>query len=51
MKQINYAIFVGMVVLIVACKSSVTVTHEICEGLFIVTQSDTNKFKQHHCMK
>lgn len=51
MKKIKYAIFAGMVVLIAACKSPVTVTHEVCEGLFVVTQSDKNEFKQHYCMK
>ncbi len=51
MKTFKYAIFAGIVVLIAACKSPVTVTHEVCEGLFIVTQSDTNEFKQQHCMK
>lgn len=51
MKKIKYAIFAGIVVLIAACKSPVTVTHEVCEGLFVVMQSDTNEFKQHHCMK
>ncbi len=50
MKKLKYAIFVGIIALIVACKSPVTVTHEVCEGLFIVTQSDTNEFKQQHCM-
>ncbi|WP_175403125.1 hypothetical protein [Providencia heimbachae] len=51
MKILKYAIFAGIVVLVAACKSPVTVTHEVCEGLFIVTQSDTNEFKQQHCMK
>ncbi|WP_168222834.1 MULTISPECIES: hypothetical protein [Providencia] len=51
MKKIKYAIFAGIVVLIAACKSPVTVTHEVCEGLFVITQSDASEFKQHHCMK
>lgn len=51
MKKIKYAIFAGIAMLISACNSPVLITHEVCEGLFIVAQSNASEFKQHYCMK
>ncbi|HHR6119744.1 MULTISPECIES: hypothetical protein [Providencia] len=52
MKKINYAILVGIVALIVACKSPVTVSHNPCDGMFTVTKNNGNfEFKQQDCLK
>ncbi|MEQ5184049.1 hypothetical protein ABN222_05895 [Providencia alcalifaciens] len=52
MKKINYAILVGIVALIAACKSPVTVTHNLCDGMFTVTKNNGNfEFKQQDCLK